>query len=500
VRIWGVCPALVEIVGPGTDLAAVLVWRESPGTELHSLSVRGNAIGVGVAGASDVLLDRIHIHDTAGRGVDIASASRPTGILRGSLIEKASGDGVRVESAVMTIDTSVIRNTRPDSVGLAGSGVTAQNLLHDERAQLLVRGSLVEQNRELGVYVSGADATVETTVVRDTQPNQQGELGHGVHVQAQPEMGAPGSLLLRTSLVEQSHRVGLYISGDATVEASVIRDTSPTARERFGRGIHVQSDPTSTPASLVLRTSLVERNHEGGVSISNGEATIIASVVRDTEPNGGGFFGRGVNVQFDPAFDPSATAKLALQSSLLERNRDAAVAAAGAEVMVESSIVRETMHAADGIGRAMNIQAEGTVRASLLARASLVEHSHDVGVAVFGSEATIESCLLRDTKPDAAGLFGDGVMVTSEPASATILATWIEGSARAGVSVYASHAALGGSVLACHAFDLDYENGGSIEDLHGNRCGCPQPIEPCKAVSSGLTAPSPLAPTPPTQD
>jgi hypothetical protein len=117
---------------------------------------------------------------------------------------------------------------------------------------------------------------------------------------------------------------------------------------------------------------------------------------------------------------------------------------------------------------------------------------------ITGSEGRIESCIVRDSTANDAGLFGDSVVVMAEPtdARATILSTRIERSARAAIAAYGAHAALGNSVLSCQAFDLDAEayanKTAQFEDLGGNFCGCPEATGKCAAVSSNLQPPSTL--------
>ncbi|HZO17305.1 MAG TPA: hypothetical protein VFB62_28705, partial [Polyangiaceae bacterium] len=81
-------------------------------------------------------------------------------------------------------------------------------------------------------------------------------------------------------------------------------------------------------------------------------------------------------------------------------------------------------------------------------------------------------------------------------ASTTITATRIDQSALAAVAAFGAHAAVGGSMLRCQAFDLDTEaylgNAGTLEDLGNNVCGCPEASAPCKAASANLEPPPSL--------
>ncbi|HZO13360.1 MAG TPA: hypothetical protein VFB62_08870, partial [Polyangiaceae bacterium] len=518
VRLWGVCPALVEVVGTGAAIAAVSILAGASGTEVRELAVRGDATGIHVFGSLDVRLERVWVHDTAHRGVSIERDFEPTSVsLLASLVEHSQQLGVYVGGAEATVEASAVRDTQPDAQGFAGRGVGVQtDSVTGERGTLLLRTSLVERSHELGMYVSGGEATVEACVVRDTQPDV---LGLGVHAQSVSEN--PAELLLRTSLVEHNYIAGVSVTGsNVTVEATVVRGTQPDAQGNFGRGVNVVPDlEIGVSGALVLRTSLVEQNHGAGVSVENAEATVEASVVRDGQADAQ-TAGRGVNVQ---------AATLLLRTSLVERNQELGLFVLGSDATVESSIFRDTQAHTLGIARGVGVQddpvtgarsklhfvtslieqcpeiglfveaSDATVETSIVRdvlyrgivaqvdgdtnvgatlelRGSLVERSREFGVSITGSVASVESCAVVDTAPSA-DLYGDGVVVWSQlvPASATITKTRIEQSTRAAVSAYGAHLAIGGSTLRCQAFDLDYERyheiASTLEDLGGNSCG-----------------------------
>jgi hypothetical protein len=203
----------------------------------------------------------------------------------------------------------------------------------------------------------------------------------------------------------------------------------------------VQASAKGARSALLLRSSLVENNHEVGVFIEASDATVETSAVRVTALNGGGRFGSGVHLQ------PHPTSSLP-SSVLLER--------------------------------------------------TLVEQSSEGGVYVISSLIVLHACVVRDTVTNALGTNGDGVAVWSHEASAsaTITATRIERSQRGGVAAWGAEVSLGSSALTCHAFDIDYETyagtASSLADLGGNACGCPEANAACTAVTSNLEPPPSL--------
>jgi len=96
---------------------------------------------------------------------------------------------------------------------------------------------------------------------------------------------------------------------------------------------------------------------------------------------------------------------------------------------------------------------------------SLVARNRDVGIFVFGADATIEGSEVREIRARDDARYGDGLSVR------------------------------------CAGFDLEGEvithNGVHpfvFEDRGGNRCGCPVASLECVSVSAGLEPPVPTAP------
>jgi len=441
VRLWGVCPERVE-------LGTVQLLAGADGTEVHAVAIRGIAHGIAVFGAVDVVLDRLWVHDNPGPGVAAQDTFAPTSVVvTASLVEKNHGTGVFVGSSELALEDSVVRTTLRDAQAFLGRGLNAR--AHPRtgvRSTVSVVRSLIEQNFDLGMLVEASDLTMESSVVRHNQPDPQNEAGVGVSIESDPATTAPATAVLRTSLVEENRGFGVFVQGsDATLEAIVVRGTVPDAKGLVGRGVAAQSDPLSgAPSNLVVRSSLVDHNSEVGVFITDSHATIEASVVRATVPNALGMAGRGVNVRTSAGVSPS----------------------------------------------------------TLLLQSSIVEESTEAGVVIASSNGTVDSCLIRDTHPNTSGLYGEGVVVAYEQgaASGTITATRVERSARAALSAFGAHAATGCSLFSCQALDFSvgtYHNvDANLEDLGGNRCGCPEPDGGCRATGANLEPPEPLPPKP----
>ena len=554
VRLWGVCPAQVEIVGSATGFAAVQVRTGAAGTEVRGLALQGAVRGLLLSGSLDVLLERVRVHETGHTAVALESIFGPSSItLRGSLVEQSRNTGVYVFGADATIEESVIRDTQPNAQRLFGRGLgvetnagtastvvmrssvierTHENGIYLDGSSLSVeasvirdtlpdgngyfgrgvnarsdgvsgvpatfvlRGSVVAQNGDVGVFAEGSDVTIEDSVIRDTHVDASGLGGWGLSAQLDPITGAPSTLMLRRSVLARNQELGVLVHGaNAKVEASVIRDTQPDADGFKGRGMSVQNDPmTAAGSTLVMQSSLVAQNHAIGIFVVGSEATLEASVVRATQPELG-LFGRGISAQRELTTGTPAT--LLVRSSLIDDNGELSVFVAGSDMTLETSVVRAThIDAAELGGRGVHAQLHD-VPSTVLLKSSLIEDSHEAGVAVLSSAAIIDACIIRNTETSPGWGMGNGVMVVSNPgpASASIHATRIHQSAFAAVAAWGADVDIGGSALSCQSIDLNRESyagqTANFGDLGGNGCGCPDATETCKALSAGLEPPTP---------
>jgi hypothetical protein len=469
VRLWGVCPERVEIVGQSTD-AALSILNQASGSEIHGVSMRGPGFGLLVTGSEDVIVDRVWVRVAGLRGVDIERTFGMTSAtIEGALIERSHVIGVYVGGAELTLEASLVRGTLPASNDDLGHGVhiqpscTSAGCDPSSRSNALVRGSLVEQNHDTGMNITGSDAVIEATVVRRTEPRaSDADLGRGLYFGPICEANSSCTPNTRTnatvrgSFVEENHDTGVIVLGsDVVVETSVVRATQPRMVDQVGgRGFSIQpacgTAALCEPATFATATivhSLVDSNHEFGVYVAGSEAIVENSVVRDTRPQPADEqFGRGIQLQFP----------------------------------------------CGGSGCDLNMPTRGSIVGSL------VTQNHEVGVFLGGAEARVEATLISATRPQASNdRYGDGITLFSLAleARATIDASRIEDSARAGVSSFGGFVSIGLSRVTCASFDMEGEelNGRAFvfEDRGKNLCGCPTADRPCEAVSVALEAPQP---------
>jgi hypothetical protein len=552
VRLWGRCPSLVDISGASTG-AAVFVGEGGSDAELRGLSISGAGSGLHLSDADSVNAEQLWVHDNPNRGVVLENSLL---WMVGSLVERNSAAGiygdnarVRFEESVMrdtlpdesgrfgfgigvdadTVEAwisvvrsviernrtaavqaagafvlvyaTVVRDTLPDAMGAGGAGVVVRDPSGAQLGSLSVGQSLVERHRGAGVNVYGSSADIQSSVVRQTLADDQGLGGWGVAGQVEPTTGVGSKLRVTRSLVEDNLERGLFASGSSLAVAGVVvRGTLPNDSGLLGRGIDVEPSPDGlTPASFSASASVIEDNHGAGIVVSGGDALIDTTLVRGTQLDAGGEGGRGIAIQSRAGH----TTTFDLFASLVEGNYEAAVSIVGADAVIREVEIRDTLPRADlRFGRGVNVQRDASLGApaSLTLLLALIEGSHEAGLAVSGAAAQIEKSIVRDSRASADGRFGDGVLVLANDAAATVtvVQSRIEASARAAISMFGAHVALGESRLVCQAFDLAGEPWNqaqsAFDDLDNNWCGCPTAQSACTLVSGGLEAPQALDP------
>jgi len=395
-----------------------------------------------------------------------------------------------VASSTGTVETSVIRDT---TLGAMSRGINLEvGPATNTPASVLVRRSLIERSNSTGLTVSGSEAIVEDSVIRDT------DAGRGVSVQGAPTGDLRGRATITRSVLSNHREIALYVSGsDAVVEASVVRDTLPDAQGSAGIGVNVQNGEASR-STIDMKYSLVERNHQIGFYVRGSDATVEASVVRDTFLDAQGIAARGVGVQDDPA---AGAAAMTFSRSIIEKNRELGLLVSGSNATVEASIIRDTVLDAPTVtGRAIQVQRgdETDIPASASFHACLVERTLEAGIFLAGpATAYVEGCELRSTSTPS-DLLGDGIVVWSAEglATANVLSTRIEESARAGLSSFGGNVTIGDSLLLCQKIDIavePWEGRASVfDDRGGVACGCPRATDRCIAQSYALAAPPPI--------
>jgi hypothetical protein len=468
VRLWGVCPDLVHIRGVGTSTAALMVAGAAHGTEIVGVSLEGSDASSAVTGAQDVVYDRVWIRDSGSRrGLDLF-----------------------------------------DQLGAAS---------------VVLRDSLVERNNDVGIYVGGGHITIERSVVRDTQPGLNAPLnGRGIVVQpscdgVSCDVSYRSSVHISSTVVEGNAEQGITVSSaDLVLIGSVVRDTAMRSDGNGGGGVLVfgcddeHTCPMPTRANAIISGVLLERNHSTSLRFEASDGLVEGVVVRDTQSDTGDLnIGRGFSAEMACsalACDLSRASNVQLRGVLVEDSYDLGMFVMGSNVTIEGSVIRRTKpRTQDGQdGRGLSIQmhcgdtCDGTTPSQVTALGLLVEDSHDMGIVFLGSTGQVSGSVVRATKPQPNGVFGDGFAVATvhdARANVAVHGSHIADNVRAGFANFGADTALKQNAITCSGFNLTAvahgESPYSFDDQGGNLCGCPAADSECKAISPDIEPPAP---------
>ncbi len=223
VRLWGVCPAQVELAGVG-DYAALSLRHLTEPAEVGGIAVTGTAMGIIMMDVAGVRVDRVWIHDTDRRGLEAEDTDGPaTMTVRDSLIEGVQLLGLSVFGATTDVEDTVVRDTQPRTTdGASGMGVAAfPGTESGARSSLTLRNFLVERNHQAGISAGAADVTLEGVVVRDTRSNSDQIADLGVSAGTSSETNEPSIMTLRGSLIDGNRHMGISVSAsDALIETT----------------------------------------------------------------------------------------------------------------------------------------------------------------------------------------------------------------------------------------------------------------------------------------
>jgi hypothetical protein len=210
------------------------------------------------------------------------------------------------------------------------------------------------------------------------------------------------AVTIANTLVEQASRYGIVVTGStAAIEDSVVRATRYNTT-----GAGIQANPTSpeAPASVKVDRCVIEQNEGAGVAASGATISMDASVVRDTLPHPDGTWGVSALAEVHP---PSKLAgKLVLSRSVLERSRYFGVVATASHASLDRVVVRdvEPELKSGKLGRGVAITGpSGAVEMTI--RDSAIMRTHETGIdSVGNAKLTVERTLVADVRAiEAAG-------------------------------------------------------------------------------------------------
>jgi len=503
-RIWGRCPSLVSIEASASPsvYGALHFGPAAGGSEAHGLALLGASDGVFVENTAGLVLDQLWIHGTAQRGLEADDTTGKTSVtLSRSLIEGSGELGVFAYAADVTLDASVVRSTHTLGDPQDVEGIAA---LTDGKRQatVTIKGSVIEDNEHDGILAHGSSVTLTGSVVRATKAAKDKTGGVGIWAESAPESGNMRSTLtIAGSVVEKNRLAGIQLTAsDLQMDTSVVRDTDAQPSDNAG-GYGLQtSNPGGSKgrATAVIHASVFERNRGAGIVLYASDGTVESSVLRDNLPLVSKYFGFGLAANYAV----KARSTVTIRASRVERNTLGGLFIVGSDATIEATVVRDTLPGAldqkGGRGIVMQPEFDSGSRANGTIKGCLVENNIEIGIFVGASDATIADTIVRGTLARAAdGLLGDGLCVFTDgpPATATVDRSRIEGNARAGVLDYSGDITVSDSTLECNDIHLDGETGAGLAafQFHAsgkNACGCKGASASCVVATTMAVPPT----------
>ncbi|MBW2458756.1 MAG: DUF1565 domain-containing protein [Deltaproteobacteria bacterium] len=445
VTLWGRCPAMVSVEGPpNTSMTIRVQGVAAAGTRVRGIAVVAPQVSLGILGATDVSVEQVWLHDGGERGFYLDDNLGPgSATLRASLVEGVVFAGVYTAGdAPAVVEDSVIRGIQPPAGMSTGSCATTEyNPGSGAPGSLVVRRSLLEGCPTAGASAAASVLEVEDSLLRHNhEPDGIGVGVYGTMPAPVAQAGVPNTITVRRSVVEHNGSAGVVVEGGSALIEQVTARDNGWLFSMVGSGFEVTSTDGQR-AAATMRDTLSYGNVRGGAFLVATDATFERVRIANTQPAEAGLFGRGLQVQSDVALGAS----------------------------------------------------------SFLAAWTLVQGNHDHGVVVLSSTVELQDSVVRDTRKQVEqDIMGDGIASVSDagPTAVTVNRSIIAGNARAGISSFGAALALGSTRLDCNAIDLDGElfmgQDAAFTDLGDNRCGCGEDSRACQIVSTNLAPPGGL--------
>jgi len=417
ITLAGRCPALVRVVAPATGPALTL--SAALDVRLENLTLTGGLLGIRAEAGARITARRVVIEGNRRSGVQAVDST-----------------------TLVVLEDSVVRNTAPDpATGTFGQGIAASF-----GAQLNLTDVSVEGNRETGIFLDRMNTHLDgrRVVVSGTLPRAStGRLGWGLGVQggatvdlfevaivgnratgvlvAQPgsrlsltnavigrtlpgldnastpiaieaavQLG--GNLQLTNTALAGSSQLALQVGGmtsAARITGGTIRDLSPQVQP--ARAVEV-----STGASVTLSGVAFARIGAPGLEALGGQATL--DDVSFSELGG-------------PAIRAQGMAQVGATNVSIDRAAGAGlIASSNATATVTGCSVRSTALGATADGGQAGYGATAQQGATLTLERCVFDSNAVAGLYSNGSTLSANQVVVRGTRPDPAGDFGQGAI------------------------------------------------------------------------------------------
>ena len=181
--------------------------------------------------------------------------------------------GVRVLGGHVDVDSTLIADTQPNPAVRFGHGTSVQGA----QSELVLAWSVIRGNHEVGVDAfGGGRVTIESSAIVETRAAQT---GFGWGVAARAFVGSEqAQLTMIASVVADNHEAGIVLSGGKLMAQSLTVSGSVAAPgELYGDGVVLAAFGGLNQATLI--DSCVRDNARAGVAVFQGTAELARTAV-----------------------------------------------------------------------------------------------------------------------------------------------------------------------------------------------------------------------------
>ena len=333
-HVVGACARETILNGASTSVSQIVDITGSGESSVRDITITGSSVGIWVwNAASMVTIDGVNIDAATSAGLLVDdSVVEATGIRIGATqlnsrgatgrgVECSGGAQLTLEDAYLTgnheaslnvtdegtalsVRRTIIADTRGIDAGTAGRALRTQEGARTVLEQVWVSGS-----RETALYATGGSTELELTdvVVRATTPNDRGNGGWGISIQA-------GAKLQASRVSVSGSTEGGVVVMDAGTEAT-LTDVQVGETELWLDGGGGNALDLSKGAQATLSRVAFRDNYGTGLSVRDSGTVLTAQdlVVHGTRSDAIGVGGWGLNL--------SDGAKTNLTRALFSANR-----------------------------------------------------------------------------------------------------------------------------------------------------------------------------------
>jgi len=374
-----------------------------------------------------------------------------------SVVAGSAGVGLAVSGAQASVTTSVIRDTASASNGTSGDGISAIT-----GSTVNVDSSWLFRNREVAVSISGVGttATISKSTVYDSQPNGMGQFGVGISLESGAKLAMTGSV------VAKSLYYGIELSDantSAQIDDCLFRDTALDQKDGVGRNIDVQDG-----AKAVLQGTTVAN--------ASGESVVVDSTMAHADVNAtqmlilGGHI--GAFVRLGGTLEMAQSALVGNIGQGLYLTADVGASGVHSTATMTDSVIRDTQTGQSSSGG--DTSGEGVLSGGIVSLTNVtVNDVYGSGVLIannpqpvtMGSTGTITGGVVRGVKPEPMGVtLGHGI-IGLDGSLVTVTGCTVTGSPGAGVAFESATALVSGAFITNNAVGIDVEGTSMVSQV-----------------------------------